>query len=280
MPNFDGRTLDAQPGGHGQSGKTKNYLNNLTVDLLNYAFPLDAPTAFMPPGNPNAPPSSCGIGAYPFVVSIYDLNNWVGTVNTGTSNLVAIETTTYVQLWNPHNAINRSDPNDGINGSLTISYQNSDTINVNGVTQHLSSPPTATVIFTANPTSDTRTPAIISPLFETGNIGQQFNYQIKAANGYQDPQGRIKPNEYRVVVMPAPTPSCFAEGRNTYTATGLPPGLTLRRNGAKAGLINGTPTLDPNRTYTNGYEDYSVVITETTSCGTTPPATLTIRIYR
>ena len=280
MPNFNGRTADQQPAGHGNSGKTKNYLNNLTADLLNYAFPLDAPTAFMPPGNPNAPPSSRGIGAYPFVVSVYDLNNWVGTVNTGTSNLVAIETITYVQLWNPHNSINPGDPNDGLNGALLMHYQNSDTVNVNGVTQTLSSPPDATVIFTANPTSDTRTPAIISPLFETGNIGSQFNYQIKAANGYQDPKGRIKPNEYRVVVMPAPTPSCFAEGRNTYTATGLPPGLNLRRNGAKAGLINGTPTLDTNRTYTNGYEDYSVVITETTSCGTTPPATLTIRIYR
>src|SRR5262245_52212006 len=259
LPNFPDRTLAAQPGGHGHSGQTHNYLNNLTANLLNYAFPLDAPTAFMPPGNPNAPPASRGIGAYPFVVSVYDLNNWVATVNTGTSNLAAIETNTFVQLWNPHNF-----PTDGLNGALTIHYQNSDKVNVNGVTQTLSSPPDATVIFTANPSNDTRTPAIISPLFETGNIDQQFNYQIKAANGYQDPKGKIKRNEYRVVVMPAPTPSCFAEGRNTYSATGLPPGLTLRRNGAKAGLITGTPTLDPNRTYANGYEDYSVVIGETT----------------
>jgi hypothetical protein len=90
----------------------------------------------------------------------------------------------------------------------------------------------------------------------------------------------MKPNEYRVVVMPAPTPSCFAEGRNQYFASGLPPGLSLRRNGAKAGLINGTPTVDQNVTYTNGYHDYSVTIRETTSCGTTPNATLVIRIYR
>jgi Tfp pilus assembly protein PilV len=275
LPNFSDRDVSNQPGGRGHSGHTRNYMNNLTADLLNYAFPLDAPTAFMPPGNPTAPPSSRGIGAYPFVVSIYDLNNWVATVPSGTSNLVAIETTTYVQVWNPHNF-----PTDGINGALTIHYQNSDQVNVNGTNQTLSSPPDATVLFTANPTSDTRTPAIISPLFETGNVGQAFNYQIKAANGYQDPKGKIKPNEYRVVVMPAPTPSCFAEGRNTYTATGLPPGLSLRRNGAKAGLINGTPTVDPNRTYANGYEDYSVVITETTSCGTTPNTPMTIRIYR
>jgi len=275
MPNFKNRTLAAQPGGHGHSGHTLNYLNNLTVNLLDYAFPLDAPTAFMPPGNPNAPPSSRGIGAYPFVVSVYDLNNWVGTVNSGTSYLAAIETTTYVQLWNPHNY-----PQDGINGALTVQYNNSDQILVNGTTETLSSPPDATVIFTANPSTDTGTPAIISPLFETGNVGQQFNYQIKAANGYQDPQGKIKPNEYRVVVLPGPTPSCVATGRNHYTASGLPPGLTLRQNGAKAGSISGTPTVDPNVTYTNGYHDYNVTISERTSCGTTPNATLTIRIYR
>jgi len=271
MPNFHNRT-GTDVGRHGHTGGV-NYLNNLTANLLNYAFPLDAPTAFMPPGNPNAPPASRGIGAYPFVVSLYDLDNWVYT--TPGTNLVVIETTTYVQLWNPHNF-----PTDGLGGALTIHYQNSEQVNVNGTNQTLSSPPDATVIFTANPSNDTRTPAIVSPLFETGNVGQPFNYQIKAANGYQDPKGKIKPNEYRVVVMPAPTPSCFAEGRNHYTATGLPPGLSLRGGGAKAGLISGTPTVDPNTTYTNGYQDYSVVITETTSCGTTPPATLTIRIYR
>jgi hypothetical protein len=287
MPNFENRTLAAQPGGHGHSAQTQNYLNNLTANLLNYAFPLDAPTAFMPPGNTGAPPASRGIGAYPFVVSLYDLNNWVATVNTGTSNLVAIETTTYVQLWNPHNF-----PADGLSGALTVHYNNSDQVNVNGVKQILSSPPDATIIFTANPSNNGQTPAIISPLFETGNVGQPFNYQIKAANGYQDPKGKIKPNEYRVVVLPAPTPSCFAEGRNHYTATapsppppppvlpGLPPGLSVQGGGRWAGSIRGTPTLDANASYTNGYQDYSVVITETTSCGTTPAATLTIRIYQ
>jgi hypothetical protein len=279
LPNFSNRDVANQPGGHGHSGHTRNYVNNLTADLLNYAFPLDAPTAFMPPGNPSAPPSSRGIGAYPFVVSIYDLNNWVGTVNSGTTNLVAIETTTYVQIWNPHNF-----PTDGLSGALTIHYQNSDQVLVGPAGQQtpqtLSSPPDATVIFTANPNSDSGKPVIISPLFETGNVGTPFNYQIKAANGYQDPKGKIKPNEYRVVVMPAPTPSCISEGRNNYTATGLPPGLSLAGGGRKAGLISGTPTVDPNVTYTNGYHDYSVTISERTSCGTTPNATLTIRIYR
>ncbi len=49
------------------------------------------------------PPSYRGIGAYPFVVSVYDLNNWVATVPVGTTYQAVIETTTYVQLWNPHN---------------------------------------------------------------------------------------------------------------------------------------------------------------------------------
>jgi hypothetical protein len=273
MPNFSGRTIDAQPAGHGHSAHTKNYLNDLSANLLNYAFPLDAPTEFMPPGNTNAPPSSRGIGAYPFAVSVYDLNNWVDTVNSGSSNLVAIETITYVQIWNPHNF-----PPGGINGSLTLHYQNSDKVNVNGTNQTLSSPPDATVIFTHPPSSNRGQPVIISPLFETGNVGQPFNYQIKAGNGYQ--QDTLKPNEYRVIVMPAPTPSCYAQGRNHYTATNLPPGLTLQGGGRWVGSIRGTPTVDPTRTYANGYEDYSVAITETTSCGTTPPATLTLRIYR
>jgi hypothetical protein len=288
MPNFENRTLIAQPGGHGHSGHTHNYFNNLTANLLNYAYPLDAPTEFGPPGNPGGPPAYRGIGAYPFVVSLYDLNNWVDTVPVGTTYQVAIETTTYVQLWYPHNYLPPdsppnclpTDPNCGLGGALTIHYQNSDQVSVNGTNQTLSSPPDATIIFTANPSNDRGTPVIISPLFETGNVGQPFNYQIKAASGYQDPKGKIKPNEYRVVVLPGPTPSCFAEGRNNYTATGLPPGLSLHGGGRWAGLINGTPTLDPNVTYTNGYYDYSVAISERTSCGTTPTATLTIRIYR
>ena len=65
----------------------------------------------MPPGNPNGHPAYRGIGAYPFVVSLYDLNNWVATVPIGTTNQVVIETTTYVQIWNPHNY-----PTDGLGG--------------------------------------------------------------------------------------------------------------------------------------------------------------------
>jgi hypothetical protein len=152
---------------------------------------------------------------------------------------------------------------------------------VNGSTQTLSSPPDATIIFTANPDPNNRNPVIVSPLFETGNVGQSFNYQIKVGSGYQDPKGKIKPNEYRVVALPAPTPACLISGKINYGATGLPPGLNLRGGGSKAGLINGTPTVDPNATYTNGYQDYSVQISANThsSCGN-PSATLVIRIYR
>jgi hypothetical protein len=271
MPNFVNRDVSAIPGGHGHY-HTHNYLNNVTADLLNYASPLDAPTEFMPPGNANAPPASRGIGAYPFVVSLYDLNNWVATVPVGTTYEVAIETTSYVQLWNPHNF-----PADGLSGSLIIHYNNSDTVSVNGTTQTLSSPPDATIIFTAAP-SNGGAPAIVSPLLETGNLNQPFNYQIKVATGYQDPKGRIKPNEYRVVALPAPTPSCLISGRNNYSASGLPPGLSLHGGGRWAGLISGTPTCDPNATYTGGYQEYSVPISARTSCGNAS-ATLVIRIY-
>ena len=92
-----------------------------------------------------------------------------------------------------------------------------------------------------------------------------FNYQIKAGTGYQDPKGKIKPNEYRVVALPGPTPACLVTGRVNYNATGLPPGLSLHGGGRFAGLINGTPTLDPNVTYTNGYHDYTVSITAKTT---------------
>jgi hypothetical protein len=274
MPNFQDRTLAAQPGGHGHSGQTRNYFNNLTANLFNYAFPLDAPVEFGPPGNPDGPPSYRGIGAYPFGVSIYDLNNWVNNVQIGTIWQVVIETTTYVQLWNPHKY-----PTDGLAGALTVHYQNSDQVNVNGTLQTLSSPPDATIIFKDPPYGDTGTPVIVSPLFETGNLNLSFNYRVKAATGYQDPKGKIKPNEYRVVALPGPTPACLVSGRTNYSATGLPPGLNLHGGGAKAGLIDGTPTLDPNVTYTNGYHDYSVPISARTSCGTAS-ATLVIRIYQ
>ena len=275
MPNFQNRTLTTQPGGHGHSGQTHNYFNNLTANLLNYVYPLDAPTEFGPPGNPDGPPSYRGIGAYPFVVSLYDLNNWVQTVQVGTTYQVVIETTTYVQLWNPHNF-----PTDGLAGSLTVHYQNADQVNVNGTLQTLSSPPDATIIFKDNPDPNDRTnPVIVSPLSETGNLNLAFNYRIKAASGYQDPKGKIKPNEYRIVAVPGPTPACLAIGRTNYSASGLPPGLNLHGGGRKAGLIDGTPTLDPNVTYTNGYHDYNVPITARTSCGTAS-ATLVIRIYQ
>jgi len=277
MPNFANRTLTTQPGGNGNSGQTHNYFNNLTVNLFNYAYPLDAPTEFGPSGNPNGPPAYRGIGAYPFVVSLYDLNNWVQTLQVGTTFQVVIETTTYVQLWNPHNY-----PPAGLAGALIVHYQNSDKVNVNGTPQTLSSPPDGTIIFKDNPDPNDRTnPVIVSPLFETGSLNLPFNYRIKAANGYQDPKGKIKPNEYRVVALPGPTPACIASGRTNYGGTGLPPGLNLHGGGSKAGLIDGTPTLDtsPGRTYANGYEDYSVPISARTSCGTAS-ATLTIRIHQ
>jgi len=277
LPNFQTRTATTS-GGRGHSG-TVNYLNNIAANIIDYVSPQNAPTDFMPNGNQN-PPSARGIGAFPFVTSVYDLNNWVATIPIGTTYQAVIETTTYVQIWNPHNY-----PTDGLSGVLTVHYQNSDQVNVFGRLQTLSSPPDATVIFKDNPNPNDRTnPVIVSPLSETGSLNLPFNYQIKAAIGYQDAKGKIKPNEYRVVVLPGPTPACTPSGKNpyNYTATGLPPGLSVHGGGGKAGLIDGTPTLDtsPGRTYANGYEDYSVSISARSSnCGTAS-ATLTIRIYQ
>jgi len=262
MPAFVNRPGPGQP---------RNYLNNLAANLLDYAFPTDAPTEFMPPGNPNGSPSYRGIGAYPFVVSVYDLNNWVATVPVGTTYQVVIETKTYVQLWNPHNF-----PTDGLGGTLMVHYQNSDKVSVNGTLQTLSSPPDATIIFKDPPYGDVSTPVIVSPLFEIGNLGLSFNYLIKVGTGYQDPKGKIKPNEYRVVALPGPTPGCLVTGRVNYSATGLPPGLSVHGGGRFAGLISGTPTVDSNVTYPH---DYSVVITARTSCGNAS-ATLVIRIFQ
>ncbi len=268
MPNFDSRTVT---GGVAPSAQTHNYLTNLTANLLDYAFPLDAPTEFMPPGNPGGHPAYRGIGAYPFVVSLYDLNNWVATIPIGTTNQVVIETKTYAQVWNPHN-----NPTAGLGGVVTLHYENRDKVNVNGTLQTLSPPPDTTIIFKDNPSTDTGTPVIVSPLFETGTLNVAFNYQIKAGTGYQDPKGKIKPNEYRVVALPGPTPACLVTGRVNYTASGLPPGLSVHGGGRFAGLINGTPTLDSNVTYPH---TYNVGITARTSCGNASD-TLQITIYQ
>ena len=272
MPNFENRTVS---GAQAPSAQTHNYLTNLTANLLDYAFPLDAPTEFMPPGNPSGHPAYRGIGAFPFAVSLYDLNNWVATVPIGTTYQVVLETKTYVQVWNPHKY-----PTDGLGGVVTLHYQNSDQVNVNGTPQTLSSPPDATIIFKDPPYDDGSTAVIVSPLFEIGNLNVAFNYQIKAGTGYEDPKGKIKPNEYRVVALPGPTPACLVSAHVNYSATGLPPGLSVHGGGRFAGLIDGTPTLDPNVTYTNGYHDYNVQLSVNThSCGTAT-ATLVIRIYQ
>src|SRR5438094_6873754 len=134
LPNFVNRTA-VTSGGRGHSG-TVNYLNNIAANIIDYVSPQNAPTDFMPNGNQN-PPSARGIGAFPFVTSVYDLNNWVATVPIGTTYQAVIETTTYVQIWNPHNY-----PTEGLGGVLTVHYQNSDQVRVfnNHIPQTLSSP--------------------------------------------------------------------------------------------------------------------------------------------
>ena len=261
LPNFKNRTTGAANTGFGHSGVV-NYLNNLAANIVDYASPQNAPTDFMPNGNQN-PPSARGIGAYPFAVSVYDLNNWVFTYKSSTTNTyhAVIEVKTYVQLWNPHNV--------PVTGALTAHYQNSDQVNLNGRTFTLNSPADATIIFRDTDTDpvnpDVNVPVITSPLTETGNVGLAFNYQITATNG-PNQYRRIKPNEYKVVVLPASGSTPLAITR--YGATGLPAGLTLKTGGANAGLISGTPT-------TAG--TYNVTISATNSAGT-GTATLVITV--
>jgi len=92
-----------------------------------------------------------------------------------------------------------------------------------------------------------------------------FNYQITATNGANQYR-RIKPNEYRVVVLPAPGSAPL--DISGYGASGLPPGLTLKRNGQGAGVISGSP---------NQAGTYNVTISATNSSGTAT-ATLVITI--
>src|SRR5436190_13011981 len=260
LPNFVNRTA-VTSGGRGNSG-TVNYLNNIAANIIDYASPQNAPTDFMPNGNQN-PPSARGVGAYPFVVSLYDLSNWVYAYQPSPTSTwhVVIEVQNYVQIWNPHNL--------PLTGALTIHYQNSDQVTVNGNLDTLNDPPDATIIFRdtdTDPTNpDPNKPVITSPLTEIGNVNVPFNYQITATNGANQYR-RIKPNEYRVVVLPAPGSAPL--DISDYGASGLPPGLTLKRNGQGAGVISGSPT----RAGT-----YNVTISATNSSGAAT-ATLVITI--
>jgi hypothetical protein len=263
LPNFQNRTTQTTNGGFGHQGVV-NYLSNLAANIVDYASPQNAPTDFMPPGNPTAPPAARGIGTYPFVTSVYDLNNWVFTYGSNATFTyhVVIEVKTYVQLWNPHNL--------PATGALIVHYQNSDQVTlvdagVNKSLGTLTSPPDATIIFTNNQNPDPKQPVITSALAETGNVGVDFNYQITATNG-PNQYPPLSPNAYKVVVLPAPGSAPLSI--SSYGATGLPPGLILQTNGANAGVISGLPT-------TAG--TYNVTISATNSSGT-GTATLVITI--
>lgn len=118
LPNFKNRA--------GGLPSTFDYTTNLAANIVDYADPSNAPTT---DGS-----TYRGVGAFPFLVEAFDLNNWVA-VTGGPPNdyFVTIEVTTYLQLWNPHNV--------PVSGSLTVHYENVDTLDVNGNTDKYTSPP-------------------------------------------------------------------------------------------------------------------------------------------
>jgi hypothetical protein len=118
LPNFKNR------GG----GNTFDYNKNIAANIVDYAASAQAPTTDYDPATGTA--TYRGIGAFPFVISAYDLNNWVNI--TGSYDVV-IEVTTYVQLWNPHNI--------AVTGALTLHYENVDQLQVNTNTVNYTPPP-------------------------------------------------------------------------------------------------------------------------------------------
>ena len=124
LPNFKNRA-------GGLPSATFDYVKNLAANIVDYVDPNNAPTT-----DSATSPTYRGIGAFPFLVSAYDLNNWVSYTQSGGEYSVNIEVTTYVQLWNPHNVTVNANADD-----IVIHYENVDALNVNGSTVNYSAPP-------------------------------------------------------------------------------------------------------------------------------------------
>ncbi len=129
LPNFKNRAGGLPAG-------TFDYAKNLAANIIDYVDPSNAPTT----------DSSTyrGIGAFPFLVSTYDLNNWTATNNVNGDYQVTIQVTTYLQLWDPHNL--------AVNGTAILHYENVDKLSVNGTVVNYTPPPDliASVSMTAN----------------------------------------------------------------------------------------------------------------------------------
>jgi len=115
-------------------GNVFNYEKNIAANIIDYAAPEKAPTTDYNAANGTA--TYRGIGAYPFVITAYDLNNWVTWGPGGSGFQVTIEVTTYLQLWNPHNV--------DVTGTLTLHYENVDDLQVNTNSVKYTPPPDLT----------------------------------------------------------------------------------------------------------------------------------------
>lgn len=115
-------------------GNTFDYALNIAANIIDYTNPGNAPTTDYNAASGTA--TYRGIGAFPFVISAYDLNNWISWGPGGSGYQVTVEVTTYLQLWNPHNV--------DANGSLTVHYENVDDLQVNTNSVKYTPPPDLT----------------------------------------------------------------------------------------------------------------------------------------
>lgn len=129
LPNFKNRA-------GGLPAASFGYTKNLAANMIDYVDPTKAPTT---DGS-----TYRGIGAFPFLVSTYDLNNWTATTLVNGEYQVTIQVTTYLQLWNPHNL--------AANGTAVLHYENVDQLTVNGTKVNYTPPSdlTQAVSMTAN----------------------------------------------------------------------------------------------------------------------------------
>ena len=112
-------------------GNTFSYTKNLAANIIDYTTPAQRPHHRLRSHNRIGHHTAASARSLSWS-SAFDRNNWVAT-GTAPPYPVTIQVSTYVQLWNPHNI--------PVTGSLTVRYNNVDTITVNGTNYNYTPPP-------------------------------------------------------------------------------------------------------------------------------------------